>query len=147
MVFEQVDEEFDPFGYGHLARIEYRPGQRREASMAPQAHVPLDSVGPLAVFCEKPRAAMRAAADRDRVDERGFLRGGLPMLLLIPFQNGGFDEPSVLAFVLAPRPGKLPERRKARPLVFVFHMLGGRLFRGSVSGPPSQSATVPGKGH
>ena len=147
MVFEEMQEEFDPFRYRYLPGIKYGSGERGEAPSASEAFVPLDPVVALPVPGEKPRSAMRAVADRDRVDEGGFLRGGLPVLLLIPFQNGGFDEPFVLAFVLAPRPGKLPERRKARPLVFVFHMLGGRLFRGSVPGPPSQSATFPGKGH
>jgi len=147
MEFEKVEEELDPFRYGDLPGIEYGPGQRGEPPMASEAHVPLDAVGPLAVLGEQRRSASRAAPNGDRVDERGFLGGGFPVLLVIPFEDGGLDEALVFPLVLAPRPGKLPERREKGLPLFVYHVLGGRLFRGSVPGPPSQSATVPGKGH
>ena len=102
MVFEEMQEEFDPFRYWYLPGIEYGSGERGEPPSASEAFVPLDPVAALPGPGEKPRPAMRAYPYRQRVGEGGFLRRRLPVLLPIPFQDGGFDEPFVLAFVLAP---------------------------------------------
>ena len=147
MVFEKVEEVFYPFRYRYLLGIEDRIGEGAEAPATAAAHESPDPVAAPPVPGDHARPAARASTDRYRIDEIDFLRRGFPVLLLIPFQNGGLYELFRIAFVLPPRPGKLPERRKARPLCFVFHVFGGRLFRGSVPGPPSQSTTIPGKGH
>lgn len=107
MELEEVRQVFDPFADGDLPGIEYRAGERREAPAAPPADVPLDPVGPFAVLGHDGGSAPRARPHGDRVNERGFLRRRLPVLLLVPFQDGGLDEGFVRASSLLPRPGKL----------------------------------------
>jgi len=62
VVFEKVDQVFDPFGEGDLPRVEYRPGQSRRPPPAFQAEPPLQPA-PEAVLHEEGRPHRLGAAE------------------------------------------------------------------------------------
>ena len=137
MEFEQMEQELYPFADRYLFGIEDRVRQSRELLAAFAAFEASNARFPEPVFGERP-AAMRAAFRLDRIDERQLLRRRLPVLLLIPFQNGGLDHGLRPGLPLFPGPRKLSQRREKGLSLFLFHVFGGRLFRDGVAGPPSQ---------
>ena len=80
-----------PFGYRYFMGVEDGSCERIEPPSAGTAEVFLHAVFPPAVLSEGLGSAERASRDGGRVDHRGLLGGDAPVLLGVPFGDGGID--------------------------------------------------------